>query len=46
MALADSYLDIGLRRKCEKILIRNIHIDNVLFLLKNARFANAQVGLY
>ncbi len=46
MKLADSYLDIGLRWKCEKILIRNIDMENVLFLLKNARFANVQVGLY
>ncbi len=44
MKLADSYLDIGLRRKCEKVLIRRVDMDNVLFLMRNSGSVNAQVN--
>jgi hypothetical protein len=45
MKLADSYLDTGLRRKCEKVLIRRVNLGNVLFLMKNSGSANAQVKI-
>jgi hypothetical protein len=45
MKLADSYLDTGLRRKCEKVLIRSVNLGNVLFLMRNSGSANAQVKI-